>query len=81
MDESWYIIEQQMRDRLSEARAAARTRSLVRAAAPPHRTRYAVGITLIRLGSWVLTHGIRLPAEVARPLAAFRAATDRALRT
>jgi hypothetical protein len=81
MDESWYIVEQLMREQLSEARAAARSRGLVREAVPPHRARYAVGVGLIRLGSWVLTHGIRLPADVVRTLGAFRAATDRALRT
>lgn len=81
MDEAFYIVEQQIRDRLSEARAVARAHALAREAAPAHRARYAVGITLIRLGSWMLTHGMRLPAEVTRTLAAFRAATDRALRT
>jgi hypothetical protein len=81
MDESWYIVEQQIRDRLNEARAASRARTLRRQVAAPRRGRYAVGITLIRLGGWVLARGVKLPIELSRALAALRAATDRSLRT
>lgn len=81
MEENWYALEQEVRDRLTEARAAARSRALVQDLIPPHRGRYAVGIALIRLGSWVLASGMRLPTEVARTVAALRAATDRSLRT
>ena len=80
MEENWYALEQQAHERLTEARAAARSRTLMREFAPPHRGRYAVGIGLIRLGGWVLAGGMRLPTEVARTLAALRAATDRSLR-
>ncbi len=34
MEENWYAVEQQIRDRLNEARAAARTRALILRAAP-----------------------------------------------
>lgn len=81
MEENWYAVEHEVRDRLTEARAAARSRAQVRELIPPHRGRYAVGIALIRLGSWVLASGMRLPTEVARTVAALRAATDRSLRT
>ena len=81
MEDNWYALEQEMRDRITEARAATKTRTLLRELTPPHRGRYAVGIALIRLGSCVLASGMRLPTEVARTLAALRAATDRSLRT
>lgn len=81
MEENWYAVQQQAHDRLTEARAIARSQALMRELAPPHRGRYALGIGLMRLGSWVLASGMRLPTEVARTLAALRAATDRSLRT
>jgi len=81
MEENWYAVEQHAHDRLTEARAAARSRTLMRELPPPHRGRYVIGLGLIRLGSWVLASGMRLPTEVARTLAALRAATDRSLRT
>lgn len=80
MEENWYALQQEVHDRITEARAAARARSLARELAPPHRARYAVGVALIRLGTWVLASGMRLPTEVAHALAAFRTATDRSLR-
>ena len=70
MEENWYAIEQQARDRIAEARATARSATLARGLAPPSRSRYAVGVALIRLGSWVLARGMSLPAEVTRQLAA-----------
>ena len=81
MEENWYAVQQHAHDRIAEARAAARSRALAREATPPHRARYALGVALIRLGSWVLASGMRLPSEVAHTLAALRTATDRALRT
>lgn len=81
MEENWYAVQQQAHDRLTEARAIVRSQTLMRELAPPHRGRYALGIGLIRLGGWVLASGMRLPTEVARTLAALRAATDRSLRT
>jgi hypothetical protein len=80
MEENWYAVQQHAHDRIAEARAAARSRALARQFARPNRGRYAVGVGLIRLGSWVLLSGMRLPTEVARTLAALRAATDRSLR-
>lgn len=81
MEENWYAVQQHAHDRITEARAAARSMTLARRLAPPHRARYALGVALIRLGSWVLASGMRVPSEVARTLAALRTATDRALRT
>jgi len=80
MEENWYAVQQQAHDRITEARAIARSQALVRELARPHRGRYTVGVALIRLGTWILASGMRLPAEVARTLAALRAATDRSLR-
>jgi hypothetical protein len=74
MDDNWYALQQQMHDRITEARAAARARSLVAALAPAHRGWYTLGVGLIRLGSWVLTRATEPPQELARPLATLRAA-------
>ncbi len=80
MEDNWYALEQEMRDRIAEARAATRTRTMLREVAPPHRGRYAIGIALIRLGGWLLARGVKLPIELSRALATLRAATDRSLR-
>lgn len=80
MEENWYALQQQAHDRIAVARAMARARTLARELAPPHPARYAIGVGLIRLGSWVLASGMRLPAEVVRSLTALRTATDRTLR-
>ena len=80
MEENWYAVQQHAHDRIAEARGAARSQALARQSARPSRGRYAVGVGLIRLGSWVLRSGMRLPTEVARTLAALRAATDRSLK-
>jgi hypothetical protein len=58
MEESWYSVQQQVRDRITEARAAARGQALQRETALLHRGRYAVGLALIRLGAWILTGGV-----------------------
>jgi hypothetical protein len=73
MDENWYALEQHMRDRIIEARAAARTRSLIRDLAPPRRVRYVLGVSLVRLGSWVLTRATQPPQELTHTLATLRA--------
>ena len=52
MDENWYAVEQEIRDRITEARAAARIRALIQKRAPTARR--SVGITIIRLGNWDL---------------------------
>jgi hypothetical protein len=80
MEENWYAVQQHAHDRITEARAVARAQTLMRELAPPHRGRYAVGMALIRLGSWVLARGVALPIEFSRALATLRAATDRSLR-
>jgi len=80
MEDNWYLLEQEMRARITEARAASRTRTMLREVAPPHRGRYAVGIALIRLGGWLLASGVKSPIELSRALATLRAVTDRSLR-
>jgi len=57
MDEDWYTVEQQIRDRLTEARAAARIRALTEELAPTARRPTSVGI--IRLASWVLARAMQ----------------------
>ena len=58
MQENWYAIEQQVHDRLTEARAAARTRGLLRTLPPTPRAPYVVGVAFIRVGSWVLARAV-----------------------
>ena len=77
MEENWYAIEQQIRDRLTEARAGARTWTLTGGLVPAARRPHAVGITIIRLGSWVLARAMQLPLELSRALARVRATTER----
>ena len=73
MEENWYALEQQIRDRLTEARAAARIRTLT-ANAPTARRPNAAGTTIVRLANWVLGRPMRSPLELSRPLAKVRAA-------
>ncbi|PYN35450.1 MAG: hypothetical protein DMD98_08855 [Candidatus Rokuibacteriota bacterium] len=75
MEENWYAVEQQVRDRLSEARAAARIRALTQKLAPTARRPNSVGITIIRLANWVLARAMQLPLELSRALAKVQAAT------
>jgi len=77
MEENWYAVEQQIRDRLNEARAAARTRTLIQKRAPTARRPNSVGITIIRLANRILACAGRLPRELSRVLASARAATKR----
>ena len=80
MEENWYAVQQHAHDRITEARALARAQALMRERARPHRGRYAVGIGLIRLGSWILAKGVTVPIELSRALATLRAASARSLR-
>ena len=77
MDEDWYTVEQQIRDRLTDARAAARMRPLTQKLALTARRRNSVGITIIRLANWVLARAMQLPLELSRALANVQAATKR----
>jgi hypothetical protein len=75
MEENWYAVEQQVRDRLNEARAAARTRALIQKRAPTARRPNSVGITIIRLENWVLACAMQLSLGLSRALANVRAVT------
>ena len=78
MDENWYAVEQEIHDRLTEARAAARIRTLTRGLAPAARRPRFVGTAVIRrLGSWVWARAMELPPAHSRGVANVRAATKR----
>ena len=77
MEENWYAVEQQIRDRLTDARAAARIRALTQKLAPTARRPNYVGITIIRLANWVLARAMQLALELSRALANVQAATKR----
>ena len=77
MEENWYAVEQQIRDRLTDAREAARIRALTRKLGPTARRPNSVGITIIRLANWVLARAMQLPLELSRALANVQAATKR----
>jgi hypothetical protein len=72
MEENWYAVEQQVRDRLAEARAAARIRALTQKAAPTARRRN--GIAMIRLANWTSACAMQLALELSRGFASVRAA-------
>ena len=59
MEENWYALEQQIRDRLTEARAAARIRTLTAKLARRHVARTPPGPRFFvwRIGSWVARCG------------------------
>jgi hypothetical protein len=75
MEENWYAVEQQVHDRLTEARAAARTRTLLHRPAPTARRPNSVGITIIRQENWVLARAMHLSLGLSRALANVRAVT------
>ena len=77
MEENWYAVEQQVRDRLNEARSSARTRTLIQKFAPQARRPYSIRLAVIRLASWVLAQALELPPKRSRALANVRAATKR----
>ena len=52
--QNWHAIEQQVRDRVTQARTAAQIRALTQKFAPTTRRRDSVGITILRLANWVL---------------------------
>lgn len=80
MEDNWYAIQQQIHDRINEARAIARAEAVKRAVAPSHRGRHAIGMALIRLGGWVLASGAQVPLDFARALATLRTVADRSIR-
>ena len=51
--QNWPAMEQQVRDRVAQARTAARIRTLTQEFAPTTRRRDSVGITILRLANWV----------------------------
>ena len=77
MDENWYAAEQEIRDRLTEARAAARLRTLTRGLRLEVRRPHFVRVAVIRLVSWVLTRAVELSSAPSRRVANPRAATKR----
>ena len=75
MEENWYALELYGRDRLAEARAAARVRALIREHAPmKSRPNYLVS-TVSALGNQVLALAIELRLALSRALANARAWT------
>jgi hypothetical protein len=77
MDENWYAAEQEVRDRLTEARAAARLRTLTRGLGPEVRRTQLVRAAVIRLVGWVLTRAVERSSAPSRGVANPRAVTKR----
>ena len=75
MEGDWYTVEQQIRDRLTEARTAAQIRALTEELAPTARRPNSVGITIIRLENWALARAMQLFLGLSRALANVRAVT------
>lgn len=75
MDESWYAVEQEIHDRLTEARAAARIRALTRGLHPTARRPHWAAV--IRLARWVWARAMELAPAHSRGVANVRAATKR----
>ena len=58
--QNWHAMEQQVRDRVTQARTAARIRALTQTFAPTTRRRDSVGITILRLANWVVARAMQL---------------------
>ncbi len=59
MDENWYSAEQEIRDRISQAREAARVRCLIRELTPPPSRQDSVGAALMRWATRILARAPR----------------------
>ena len=57
MDENWYAAEQEIRDRLTEARAAARIRTLTRGLHPTARRPHWAAIIRLARRIWARSNG------------------------
>ena len=68
MEENWYAVEQQVRDRLNEVRAAAPTRTVIHGPAPTVRRPNSVGITIVRLTNWAPARAMQLSLGLSRAL-------------
>jgi hypothetical protein len=66
MEENWYVVEQQVRDRISEARAGARILALTQKLATPARR-----------PSWVRARAMEGLLRLSRRVASVRAVTKR----
>jgi hypothetical protein len=75
MDENWYAVEQEIHDRLTEARAAARIQTLTRGLQPAAPRPYWAAV--IRLARWAWARAMELPPTHSRGVATARAATKR----
>jgi hypothetical protein len=75
MDENWYAAEQEIRDRLTEARAAARIRTLTRGLHPTAQRPHSA--VIIRLARRVWARAMELAPAHSHGIANVRAATKR----
>jgi hypothetical protein len=75
MDENWYAAEQEIRDRITEARAAARIQALTRGLHP--MARWAHWVVIIRLAKRVWARAMALAPAHSHGVAHGRAATKR----
>ena len=66
MDENWYAAEQEVRDRLTEARAAARIRILTRGLHPTGRPPRFVWAAVRRLVGWTRARATEVPPAMRR---------------
>ncbi len=77
MEENWYALEQHAHDRITEARAIARSQALIQEFAPPQRHPYSLRIGFIHRAGGVLARAVAWRIELSRILANLRAATKR----
>ena len=63
MDENWYSAEQEIRDRMSQAREAARVRCLIRELTPPPSRQDSVRAALMRWATRILARAPGRPAH------------------
>jgi hypothetical protein len=77
MDEAWYIVEQQIRERHAEAREAARIQALTQDPATTIGARTPLGSRSVVWRSGFLVRAMPFPLKLSPMLANVRPATNR----
>ena len=77
MENNWYVVEHQIRERLTEARKAARIRALTHDRTSTPRRMSSVRTAIMRLAKWALGSRNAFPLELSPTLANVRPATNR----
>jgi hypothetical protein len=76
LEDNWYVVEHQIRERLTEARKAARIRALTHDRTSTPRRMSSVRTAIIRLAKWALGSRNALPSGALTHAGQLRPATN-----